>query len=138
LAFKTVSGFEDQGRGNGTVLLFFVKDNTMEQSAEVVKDTNAVLLECIDRGLKAYSAALPQVVYMKFEQSKKISKQDIPNRLEEFFDVLGSLFGPSHVSVAGSILREIRSNPGLKDGDRIAALVSALMEPQCVVTAGSM
>jgi hypothetical protein len=93
---------------------------SMEQSAVAIKDPNALLLDCIDRGLKAHCAGLPQIVYWRFEQLQNFPKDEIPNRLEEFMDVLDSVFGQGGAPVKRSILREIRSSSDLQEADKIA------------------
>lgn len=107
----------------------------MEQST-IAKDSNALMLECIDRSLKAYCAGLPQVIYLKFEQMERFPKDQIPNRLEGFIEVIDSVFGESGVTLKRSIVREIRSNSDLENADKIADLVSCLVGSRITVSKG--
>ncbi len=99
----------------------------MEPSAQITKDSNALLLDCIEKSLKQVSSGMPQVVYWKCEQMKKFPKDQIPNRLEDFVEVLDSLFGNGGLSIKRSIVREIRSNSDLPQADEIANLITASM-----------
>jgi hypothetical protein len=98
----------------------------MEGSTRI-EDSNAFLLNCIDKSLKQVSSGMPQVVYWKCEQMKKFPKDQIPNRLEEFVEVLDSLFGDGGLSIKRCIVREIKSNNNFPEADQFTDLLSRSM-----------
>jgi len=60
------------------------------------------LLEAIDEGLSLFGESAKQAVYCHLGKTFKITRQDIPYRLEEFTDAIEGIFG------AGAKILEIQ------------------------------
>ncbi len=61
-----------------------------------------LLLEAIDEGLSSLGETCKQAIYFQLEKKFKLTKQDIPSRIEDFTEAMENIFG------AGAQVLEIR------------------------------
>jgi hypothetical protein len=57
------------------------------------RDFEELLREAIDEGLSLLGESAKQVVYFHLEKTFKMTRQDIPYRIEEFIDAIERIFG---------------------------------------------
>ena len=53
-----------------------------------------ILLQAIDEALTSSSENVKTSIYLHFEESFKVKRQDIPQKLDAFLDELERIFGP--------------------------------------------
>jgi len=58
-------------------------------------DFKELLLEAVDDGLSLLGDCSKQALYCYLENSLKIKKQEIPDKIEEFSDTIEKIFGHS-------------------------------------------
>jgi hypothetical protein len=73
------------------------------------------LLASIDRGLSAFGASVPIVVYFELKKSFGISRVEIPQHPELFVKTIENLFGVGVDVVRRAIRKELEASSGIKD-----------------------
>jgi hypothetical protein len=67
--------------------------NSNKEKKNKTKKFEEILLDAIDEGLSLLGESAKEAVYFHLEKTFKISKTDIPYRMEEFTDAIEKLFG---------------------------------------------
>ena len=98
-----------------------------------------VLLEAVDEALSSLGDSSKRAVYYHLEKDFDISRQDIPNKIEEFASALEEIFGPGTRLLEIQMMRRLyeKVGPAFKhfpEGDDLeftgyAAAVRLLLRP---------
>jgi hypothetical protein len=91
------------------------------------------LLRFLDNGLDAFGESTKRVVYWNFETSTHLSRNQIPEHLDEFARSLDAMFGAGAGSIKRRIAKEISDSLNLSFGetdDFVSFLVRARKELQ--------
>jgi hypothetical protein len=89
---------------------------------------SSTLLRCLDQGLDAFGDSTKRVVYWNFETHSHLSRNQIPEHLDEFSKSLDSMFGAGSASIKRKIAKETSSSLNLSFGendDFVAFLIRA-------------
>jgi hypothetical protein len=78
-------------------------------------EPDAKLLGCIDKGLESFGSTFGKVVYWKLDSFGSLTREQIPNRLDDFVSQLIDMFGDGSKSVERAIIRELRKKTTLVD-----------------------
>ena len=70
-------------------------------------DLNERVLDCVERGLATIGENTKYVVYRYMEEEKGLKPKDIPEKPDEFIDVLNEIFGIGAINLEKAIVREI-------------------------------
>jgi len=71
-----------------------------------------LLLEAIDEGLSSLGDSPKQAIYFYLEKTFKIKKMDIPNKIEEFANVIEKIFGHGAKHLEIQIMKRLYEKVG--------------------------
>ncbi|UCE96748.1 MAG: hypothetical protein JSV51_03925 [Candidatus Bathyarchaeota archaeon] len=71
-----------------------------------------LLLEAIDEGLSALGDSGKQAIYYHLEKSFKLSKREIPEKIEEFAAAIEHIFGEGAVLLEIHIMQRLHEKAG--------------------------
>ena len=92
--FKTISENSEEQHPQTTRRHYGQKKITTEQTLKWTDDDfEKELLDAIDEGFSWLGESGKQTIYFHLETEYKISKQDIPHRIEDFTEALEDVFG---------------------------------------------
>ena len=71
-----------------------------------------LLLEAIDEGLSSLGETCKQAIYFHLEKKFKLTKQDIPSRIEDFTEAMENIFGVGAKVLEIRIMKNLFSKMG--------------------------
>jgi len=71
-----------------------------------------LLLESIDEGLSSLGETCKQVIYFHLEKKFKLTKQDIPSRIDDFTEAMENIFGVGAKIIEIRIMKSLFKNMG--------------------------
>jgi len=71
-----------------------------------------LLLEAIDEGLSSLGETCKQAIYFHLEKKFKLTKQDIPFRIEDFTEAMENIFGVGAKVLEIRIMKNLFKNMG--------------------------
>jgi len=77
-----------------------------------------LLLDAVDRGLTALGESVMESIYYHLEKTYSISRDEIPDRLEDFSSGLGRMFGAGGKVMEKIIVEELHSRLGSKPEEK--------------------
>ena len=83
-----------------------------------------LLLEAVDEGLSSLGDSAKESIYFHLEKTFKISRRDIPHRIEKFTDAIEGFFGVGAKTLEILIMRHLYQKIGHVEYDQeLGALV---------------
>ena len=90
------------------------KEDDSNPKMEVNRTMNfeKLLLEAIDEGLSSLGETCKQVIYFHLEKKFKLTKQEIPSRIDDFTEAMENIFGVGAKVLEIRIMRNLFKNMG--------------------------
>ncbi|MCL5877088.1 MAG: hypothetical protein M1540_04675 [Candidatus Bathyarchaeota archaeon] len=85
----------------------------MEEKFEEKKSFNGLFIESVDEVLTAIGNSIKIVLYLQLKNSYGISKDQIPDRVEDFMNALQSTLGVGARHIELQVIRQIQSKTGI-------------------------
>ncbi len=82
----------------------------MTAGSDVDNAPQELIVSCIDKGLSVLGESGRRALYFHIESKFGVTKDDIPEKPQEFVSALRTLFGEGATILEVAIAREIRSN----------------------------
>lgn len=73
-----------------------------------------MILKCIDRGLEVLGTNVKQTIYWHLESKFKVKKEEIPDKIDVFVNMLRKLFGSGARIIEEIIISEMVKEFGIK------------------------
>ena len=109
---------DKQGRGEEE-LSFCVAQSEINAKTSTSKESTArnhsfekLLLEAVDEGLSSLGDSSKQAIYFHLEKTFKVSKKDIPNKIDEFANAIENIFGFGAKFLEIQIMRSLYEKVG--------------------------
>jgi hypothetical protein len=80
--------------------------------ASYIEDFNRFLLEAVDDGLSPLGSIAKQAVYVHLRKKFDITKEDIPNRIDEFAAAIEEIFGVGAQLIEIQIMKSLYERVG--------------------------
>jgi hypothetical protein len=74
------------------------------------KNFDVVVLKAIDETFSLLGASFKESIYIHLEKVYKISKRDIPNKIEEFIEAIETIFGIGAKLLEIHIIKKLHQN----------------------------
>ena len=71
-----------------------------------------LLLESVDKGFSSLGETCKQAIYFHLEKKFKLTKQDIPSRIEDFTEAMENIFGAGAKVLEIRIMKNLFQNMG--------------------------
>ncbi len=89
-----------------------ITKNNPKTDEEKTWNFEKLLSESIDEGLSILGESAKHVVYFHLENTFKINKQDIPNKIEKFIDAINKIFGSGAKIIEIQIMKSLFKKVG--------------------------
>ena len=81
----------------------------MDQPVEPRKTFNEILMECIEEILTAIGGSAKHMIYFFLNQDLGITKDQIPNRIDDFAETIESIFGAGAKPIERHLIKQIEA-----------------------------